>query len=111
MIGIYDGLMTDPTAIRDIFSHLHNDEPTRKTAEAELRGRVAAAGRPWAERGLPTRTQRDCSRPTDGMMIDWCARRPPALPSLELDPTPRQPPPRFGYSCTDTSSTGPSIAR
>jgi hypothetical protein len=25
--AIYDGLMTDLTAIGDIFSHLHNDEP------------------------------------------------------------------------------------
>ncbi len=26
--ALYDGLMTDLTAISDIFSHLHNDEPT-----------------------------------------------------------------------------------
>lgn len=26
--ALYDGLMTDFTAIGDIFSHLHNDEPT-----------------------------------------------------------------------------------
>lgn len=27
--AIYDGLMTDLTAIGDIFSHLHNNEPTQ----------------------------------------------------------------------------------
>jgi len=40
--AIYDGLMTDLTAIGDIFSHLHNDEPIhakclRRRFEAELR--------------------------------------------------------------------------
>jgi hypothetical protein len=40
--AIYDGLMTDLTAIGDIFSHLHNDEPTharrlRRRFEVELR--------------------------------------------------------------------------
>jgi hypothetical protein len=40
--AIYDGLMTDLTAIGDIFSHLHNDEPMhakrlRRRFEVELR--------------------------------------------------------------------------
>jgi hypothetical protein len=40
--ALYDGLMTDFTAIGDIFSHLHNDEPAHarrlhRRFEAELR--------------------------------------------------------------------------
>jgi hypothetical protein len=40
--AIYDGLMTDLSAIGDIFSHLHNDEPAKARRlhhrfEAELR--------------------------------------------------------------------------
>jgi hypothetical protein len=40
--ALYDGLMTDLTAIGDIFGHLHNDEPLqakrlRRRFEVELR--------------------------------------------------------------------------
>lgn len=40
--ALYDGLMTDLTAIGDIFGHLHNDEPVRakrlrRRFEVELR--------------------------------------------------------------------------
>jgi hypothetical protein len=57
--ALYDGLMTDLTAIGDIFSHLHNDEPLhakrlQRRFEVELRINSRSEVLPTYRVGAPT---------------------------------------------------------